>query len=240
MSNYTFIEVIPNVMNNRTQQNVIIKGTKEGLTLHLDDSCSFQELLKEIKTKLSANYQFQENDSLIAVKVHTGNRYVTDEQKDQIKELIRQKKKLNVEEILSNVVTKDEAKQLQEQTQTETIVRVIRSGQVLEVPGHLLLIGDVNPGGTVSAGGNVNIMGTLRGIAHAGCHGNKEAVITASVMKPSQLKIAGAITRAPDQYTEEGHTMECAFLDEAGYIVVEKLQALGKIRPNLDRLEGGL
>ena len=42
----------------------------------------------------------------------------------------------------------------------------------IKVPGDLLLIGDVNPGGTVMAGGNIFIMGSLKGIAHAGCYGN--------------------------------------------------------------------
>ena len=48
------------------------------------------------------------------------------------------------------------------------MTRVISSGQVFEVPGDLLLIGDVNPDGTVRAGGNIYIMGQLKGIAHAG------------------------------------------------------------------------
>ena len=45
-----------------------------------------------------------------------------------------------------------------------TVARIIRSGQVLQVAGDLLLIGDVNPGGTVIAGGNIFIMGALKGL----------------------------------------------------------------------------
>ncbi|SFC54296.1 septum site-determining protein MinC [Bacillus sp. OV322] len=227
-------------MNKRIPQNVMIKGTKDGLTLHLDDSCSFSELLKELETKISANYQFQENDPLIAVKVHTGNRYLTEIQQEEIKDLIRKKKKLVVDEIVSNVMTKAEASQWKEENQIETIVRMVRSGQVLKVTGDLLLVGDVNPGGTVAAGGNIYIMGTLKGIAHAGCNGNSEAVVTASVMKPAQLRIGSSVNRGPDQYTEDGHAMECAFIDDDGHIIVDKLQVLKKHRPNLDSFEGGL
>ena len=61
-----------------------------------------------------------------------------------------------------------------------SVTRIIRSGQVLKVPGDLLLIGDVNPGGTVMAGGNIFVMGILKGIAHAGCYGNEEAMVAAS------------------------------------------------------------
>lgn len=241
MSNYITTRGETVVMNKRSQQqNIMIKGTKDGLTLHLDDSCSFFELLKELETKLSANYQFQENDPLIVVKVHTGNRYLTEDQKEKIKEVIRKKKKLVVDEIHSNVVTKSEAKQWLEENQISTVARIVRSGQVLQVPGDLLLIGDVNPGGTVIAGGNIYVMGILKGIAHAGISGKEEAVIAASVMKPAQLRICDIVNRAPDGYTEDGHGMECAYIDENHQVVVEKLQVLKKHRPNLNRLEGGL
>jgi septum site-determining protein MinC len=226
-------------MSKRIHQNVMIRGTKDGLTLHLDDSCSFSELLKELEMKLSANYQFQENDPLIAVKVHTGNRSLTEHQSEKIKELIRAKKKLVVDEITSNVITRDEAKQWKEKHEVTTVAKIVRSGQILHVPGDLLLIGDVNPGGTVTAGGNIYVMGMLKGIAHAGRDGNGEAVIVASIMKPSQLRIGEAVNRAPDEYTEQGHAMECAFIDENNQIVVDKLQVLKNHRPNLNRLEGG-
>ncbi|CAH0346352.1 septum site-determining protein MinC [Bacillus sp. CECT 9360] len=227
-------------MNKRSQQNVMIKGTKDGLTLHLDDSCSFSELLKELEKKLSANYQFQESDPLIAVKVHTGNRYLSKDQREKIKDLIRQKKKLVVDDILSNVMTLDAAKQWKDENQITTAVTIVRSGQVFKVEGDLLLIGDINPGGTVVAGGNIYIMGVLKGIAHAGVGGNNGAVIAASVMKPAQLRINDIVNRAPDSYTEDGHDMECAFIDENHQIIVEKLRVLKKHRPDLNRLEGGL
>ena len=79
-----------------------------------------------------------------------------------------------------------------------SVAKIIRSGQVLNVTGDLLLIGDVNPGGTVIADGNIFILGALKGIAHAGFDGNTEAVIAASVMKPSQLRISDVLNRAPD------------------------------------------
>ena len=227
-------------MNKRIQQNVMIKGTKDGFMLHLDDSCSFSELLKELEVKLSANYQFQENDPSISVKVHTGNRYLDADQKEKIKEVIHKKKKLIVDELISNVMSKEDAKQWKDENQVTTLTKVIRSGQFFEVPGDLLLIGDVNPDGTVRAGGNIYIMGQLRGIAHAGYLGNKKAIIAASIMKPAQLRIAGKVNLSPDQYTKFGHDLECAFMDDEENIIIDKLQVLKKYRPNLNRLEGGL
>ncbi|WHY65865.1 septum site-determining protein MinC [Neobacillus sp. SuZ13] len=224
----------------KKRQNVTIKGTKEGLVLHLDDSCSYEELKRELDHKLSANSSTQDERHLTSVKVEIGNRYLTEPQREELKELIRQKKNFVVDEIESNVITKDEAEELLAETEVMTVSRIIRSGQVLEVPGDLLLIGDVNPGGTVIAGGNIFIMGTLKGIAHAGCYGNDEAVIAASSMKPSQLRISDCLNSALDSLqSNEKREMECAYIDENRQIIVDRLQVLIQLRPNLTRLEGG-
>jgi septum site-determining protein MinC len=221
-------------------QNVMIKGTKDGLTLHLDDSCSYYDLKKELDEKLSASLRSQDDRPLITVKVKVGNRYLSEEQQEEIKNLIRQKKNLVVESIESNVITVEEAEQIKDKSEIATIARIIRSGQVLEVEGDLLLIGDVNPGGTVMAGGNIFIMGSLKGIAHAGCYGDAEAVIVASNMNPAQLRISSYINRAPENLIDEaGREMECAYVDEQNQIIVDRLQVLMHLRPNLNRFEGG-
>lgn len=221
-------------------QNVTIKGTKDGLTLHLDDTCSYEELKQELDRKLSNSTRVQEEDKLLSVKVKVGNRYLSEDQQEELKELIRQKRNLIVDSIETNVLTKEEAERLKREGEIVSIARVIRSGQVVEVIGDLLLIGDVNPGGTVKASGNIFIMGNLKGIAHAGCEGNDEAVITASVMRPSQLRISDHINRAPDQSSDEDEkVMECAYISENNQIIVDRLQALIQQRPNLTRFEGG-
>lgn len=226
-------------MIGQKQQNVTIKGTKSGLTLYLDDSCSFGQLLKELDEKLSSNHQ-PEDSPLISVHIKAGNRYLTRSQQDQIREIIRNKNKLVVDSLESNVMTKEEALEWKKQTDVETVSKIIRSGQVLEVKGDLLLIGDVNPGGTVIAGGNIFIMGALRGIAHAGCFGNRDAVIAASLMKPMQLRIDDLVNRAPD-HQADGHEMECAFINQdENQIVIDRVQVLPHLRPNLTRLERGM
>lgn len=224
----------------KKNQNVLIKGTKEGLTLHLDDSCSYDELKKELNIKLSESSRNYGDSQLTQVKVQVGNRYLTESQEEELIELIKQKKKFVVDDIVSNVITKEEAERSKKENEIVSVSRIIRSGQILKVPGDLLLIGDVNPGGTVIAGGNVFVMGTLKGIAHAGYYGNKEAIVAASVMKPSQLRISDCINRAPDQYSDEyNREMECAYIDNNNQIMIDRLQVLMLLRPNLTRLEGG-
>ena len=74
----------------------------------------------------------------------------------------------------------------------------LRSGQVISSESSVTIIGDVNPGGEIRATGNVVVVGALRGTVHAGADGNKDAVIVALTLNPTQLRIADVITRPPD------------------------------------------
>ncbi|MBM7648951.1 septum site-determining protein MinC [Bacillus ectoiniformans] len=223
----------------KTKQNVVIKGTKDGLTLHLNDKCSYDELLEELKEKMDA-VNDQESGSMIKVTVQAGNRYLSEEHTEEIKDLIRKRKNLEVDSVKSNVLTMEEAVRWKEENEIVSHSGRIRSGQVLEVPGDLLLIGDVNPGGTVMAGGNIFIMGALKGVAHAGCYGNNEAVVVAAKMMPSQLRISQYLNRAPDRYEEEESVeTECAYIDDSNQIVVDRLQVLRHLRPDISTFKGG-
>ncbi|CAM3936427.1 septum site-determining protein MinC [Lederbergia lenta] len=224
----------------KNRQYVMIKGTKSGLSLQLDDRCSYEDLVIELEDKLADLQGVDSEGPLISVRIQSGNRYLDTEQQEELKELIRQKHYLIVEDIESNVMTKNEAYQFIDEQDITSVSTIVRSGQVLEVVGDLLLVGDVNPGGTVKAGGNIFIMGALKGVAHAGFTGKKESVIVASFMTPSQLRIFDSISRAPDHYEhEDQHHMECAYIDKNDQIVIDRLQVLKHIRPDITRFKGG-
>ncbi len=75
----------------------------------------------------------------------------------------------------------------------------LRSGQTVSHKGHLVIIGDINPGAEVMADGDITVWGCLRGVAHAGIGGNVNAEIRALKLQPIQIRIAHAIARAPDR-----------------------------------------
>jgi septum site-determining protein MinC len=77
--------------------------------------------------------------------------------------------------------------------------RTLRSGQSIQHAGHITLIGDVNPGAEVVAGGDVIVWGKLRGTVHAGAMGDNRAVVCALQLAPSQIRIAMHIARPPDR-----------------------------------------
>lgn len=219
----------------QNQQFVTIKGTKDGFTVILDDHCSYDELLTEIEEKLSVNTRENDDNRLVPVRLEIGNRYLNNEQKKTIKELIRSKKHLIVEEFHSNVITKQEAEQQRKINQMIKMTRIVRSGQVVNITGDLLLIGDVNPGAKVIATGNIYILGALRGFAHAGSTGNREAVIVTSKLASSQLKISDVVSQfAEDDIELE---MECAYIDKkSNQITLDRLQTLPRMNHNNPKL----
>jgi septum site-determining protein MinC len=77
------------------------------------------------------------------------------------------------------------------------VQRTLRSGHSLRHPGHVTVLGDVNPGAEIIAGGNVIVWGRLRGVVHAGATGNKDAMVCALDLSPTQLRIADQIAVSP-------------------------------------------
>ncbi|MFZ3576409.1 septum site-determining protein MinC [Virgibacillus sp. DJP39] len=218
------------------KQLITIKGTRDGLTLFIEDSCSYDEAYYDLSEKLSINRP-QKDEPVVPVSVKLGNRYLEQTELNQLTELISNGNHFTVESIESNVVSRQDALSWMEDSEIKTLNRIVRSGQVVEVRGDLLLIGDVNPGGRVVSTGNIYVMGSLQGIAHAGFNGNRGAIIVASYMKPSQLRIADYISRAPD-YESEGVYMECGRIDEKqDKIVIDRLQVLSHKQIDLSGFE---
>lgn len=97
------------------------------------------------------------------------------------------------------------------------LTRTVRSGQVLRHSGHITLIGDVNPGGELIAGGSVVVWGRLRGFVHAGALGNAEAVVCAIELRPTQIRIAEQFATTP--HNAGPHLPEVARIDGSQIIV---------------------
>jgi septum site-determining protein MinC len=89
----------------------------------------------------------------------------------------------------------------------------VRSGDHLEAEGSLLVLGDVNPGARISAVGHVLVWGRLRGMAHAGCQGDRRARIVALQLRPLQLRIADAVARGPEELPPAGLAEQAVLLD---------------------------
>jgi septum site-determining protein MinC len=77
------------------------------------------------------------------------------------------------------------------------VARTLRSGQEVMHAGSVVIIGDVNAGARVQAGGNVVVWGRVRGVVEAGLS-ERGAVVCALDLSPTQLRIGSTVARAPD------------------------------------------
>jgi septum site-determining protein MinC len=116
--------------------------------------------------------------------------------------------------------------QLYEQEEKTLYFRgTVRSGQSLEFPGNIVILGDVNPGAYVIASGDIIVMGRLNGVVHAGAEGEERAIVIGASFFPSQLRIAQYIGRPPDESpqsaTNRARTEKASVKD--GTIVLEPI-----------------
>ncbi|SDT29961.1 septum site-determining protein MinC [Paenibacillaceae bacterium GAS479] len=208
------------------KQHITIKGVKDGLIFLFDDKCEFAELMDELQYKLEKSHQQLLSGPLVHVHVKLGARPTTDEDKDQIRSVIRQRGNLLVQTIESEG---PEPEEVGASEAFKMMTGTIRSGQTVEHDGSLLLLGDLNPGGTLRCTGDIYVLGALRGMAHAGIAGRLDAIIAASQLRPTQLRIAEVISRPPEEWISADASMEYAYLED-GRMQIDKMNQLVRMR----------
>ena len=105
------------------------------------------------------------------------------------------------------------------------VQRTLRSGFKVSHHGHIVVLGDVNPGAEVIAGGSVVVWGRLRGVVHAGAQGDDKAVVCALELDPMQLRIAGHVS-APTK--RKGKLAPEVARIENGQVIAEPWNPKGK------------
>ncbi|NJK81593.1 MAG: septum site-determining protein MinC [Chloroflexaceae bacterium] len=196
-----------------------IKGARDGLRILFDDSAEWPDLLTELRTQLMQGGNFFAGAKLT---LDVGERALSDEQLSAVL-AIMEEHGLQTEAVSTSASATRRlaraagltarstprpataAQALPSLDEAMLLVRTVRSGQVIRHQGHVALIGDVNPGAEIIAGGSVVVWGRLRGMVHAGALGDSSAMICALELRPTQLRIAHLIARTPedgnDRYT---------------------------------------
>jgi len=235
---------------------VSIKGTNEGLIISLGPG-PWQEVLEEMESALSAKASFFIGGR---VALRVGDRPLSAEQLAKIgrrledlgmtlwavdsehPETLAAASELGLETALQSMGRP--GRPAPEQVAREELSgivqrRTLRSGQALEHAGHVTLIGDLNPGAEIVAGGDIIVFGRLRGIAHAGAMGDEGAIICALELAPSQLRIGSHIARSPDRGRPPSMPEIASVQD--GRIIVERWTksgwtlAVGSLRVQIGR-----
>lgn len=206
----------------------------------MEDKAPLEEVVAELAHTLEHTHSSFLNGPLVHVHVRLGKRTASDELNGVIREAFAGRGNLIVQSVTSDPPppeAPETGRALPLGAGMKTISGIVRSGQVLRCEEDVLLIGDVNPGGTVLSKGNILVLGSLRGLAHAGAGGNEEAVIAASHLRPTQLRIAGVVSRPPDEWGFQEAFMEFAYLRE-GVMEIEKIHQLHRLRPQLGTSKG--
>lgn len=218
--------------------SVIFKGSLDCLTIIMKEEEDFSTILESIEKKIESSGRFFKGTTL-SVK-YRGKKLSTEEE-NKIFELLKNKSGANIKDFEEDTeepirVEKEVKPPLPhskirmstfyfknlEEGITKFHRGTVRSGQSMKFDGNLVVIGDVNPGGEVAATGNVVVMGSLRGVVHAGSNGNREALVVALNLQPTQLRIADVITRSPDEKETMGHFVpELAYI-KGGTVLIER------------------
>jgi septum site-determining protein MinC len=82
--------------------------------------------------------------------------------------------------------------------------KTLRSGTRIEFAGHVVVLGDINPGAEVVAEGNVIVWGRVRGIVHAGVKGDRKAIICALDLSSAKLRIADEMAAVREPKSNPG------------------------------------
>ncbi len=215
----------------------MIKGTSEGLVITLSDG-PLSAVVNEMEAHLASRASFFLGGR---VALRVGDRALSAEQLQAIGNSLERigvtlwaiesehpatntaAQELGLETSLRSTVPRAPAasEQIPREEMAGLVVRrTLRSGQALHYAGHITLIGDVNPGAEVVAGGDIVVWGKLRGTAHAGAMGDDEAVVCALQLAPSQIRIGSHIARPPDR-GRPPKVPEIASV-QRGHIVVER------------------
>lgn len=210
-------------------QTVIIKGNNYGLSVFLDPDIPMEKLLEDIKSKFRDSAKFFRGAKMA---VTFEGRTLTPEEINEIVNTICENSEIDI----SCVIDTDKAretffKRILEEKAEENDKRqdgsgqfykgTLRSGQVLEAEGNVVILGDVNPGARIVAKGNIIVLGALRGTAIAGIGGKKHAIIVALEMEPIQIRIGDVTTRMGGRRVS-GESAQIAYLD-FGKIYIEPL-----------------
>ena len=81
--------------------------------------------------------------------------------------------------------------------ETLLIKAPFRSGEFVDHPGDVVVLADVNPGAEIRADGDIVVLGTLKGLVHAGASGDARAVVIATELASPRIQIGPHEAVAP-------------------------------------------
>lgn len=206
------------------REPAVIKGGRDGLYLMIDHEADMASVVGVLRDRLRASPQFFRG---AALRIQSLGRTLSHADREMLAATVEEfgmvlsehsDEKLapsaaasgaGARERLSEAPTSKRPPATEQESEgpvdaepTLLVKRTLRSGQTITYDGNVVIRGDVNPGAVVMSTGDIIVLGALRGVAHAGAEGDTSAIVMAFRLEPTQLRIAGLISRAPDEKSD--------------------------------------
>lgn len=178
-----------------SQNTVMLKSFKNGINIKLDPEADFETIYQELIDKFNSSAKFFGKARLV---ISFEGRTLSEEEEEFLIKCIQE----NTDITVACVIGQNEAQEIQYIRAANSFSEnsnehggqfykgSIKAGETIETDSSLIVLGDVNNGGEVSASGNVIILGSLYGHVHAGCFGDDKSFIVALDLKSSLIEIA--------------------------------------------------
>ncbi len=169
--------------DSQIEKEVLIEEPKETINSVVDNRINTETTKEEIQDELDVIFGSTPSQTVFYDMENPSEVY---EEREELTDIIVPEQEYTKEDIEL------------ESFPTKYIKQTIRSGQVINYEGNIVIIGDCHPGCEVTAFGDITVWGILSGIAHAGAGGNQKARVRALKMNAIQLRIANCYSRRPD------------------------------------------
>ena len=175
-------------------RNVSINLRKNENLIKIQEEAEQKNIIKELKVKLPDLKKLYKDEKM---PIRVTGKALKNSEMDEIEKLIKEYLDIEVnfdipkELGLSSIVkTFNQTIKISE---TKFHRGSVRSGKKIEAEGSIVILGDVNSGAEIMATDNIVVLGSLRGLAHAGAKGNKEAIVAAGTFDAVQVRIANIV-----------------------------------------------
>ena len=198
---------------------VTIQLKKDEIWIKVAEDAEEKEIIEGLKNKIEHLEKLYKNDT---TPIKVVGKILKNKEIEEIRKIV--KERINVDIDFESPTTlglhgikKGFYKEIKS-SETKFYKTSLRCGQKVEFEGSIAILGDVNAGAEVIAEENIIVLGELRGLAHAGAKGNREAIIAANKIDCPQIRIADKIKEFEKEDLEE--TKKYIYINEKDEIVL--------------------
>lgn len=211
--------------------NLVLRGRDDGYELDVLADRSFDACMIDMNNLLQ-KLQAQASDGHhIAFSICTGQRLLSQEQKQRIVDLFARFDAFTISELKAEVFDQPTVAATLKAHQVNFVPQTIRSGQELSFDGDVVLLGNLHQGAKLTASKNVFVLGAAEGVIHAGYPDDNEAIIAGNLSAATQLRISDVIEVIDDETLTQAQ--QFAYIDDLHKLALANLSQLKKEKPKL-------